>query len=102
MRTVRAVRIHQTGGAENLRLDEVAIPDPGPGEVRVDLRFAGVNFIDVYFRSGLYDPGPLPAALGREGMGVVDAVGAGVTDVARGDRVAFCDGRASYAEALVL
>ena len=63
------------GRTRKLRLDDVPLPEPGAGEARVALRFAGVNFIDVYLRSGLYDPGPLPAALGREGMGVVDAVG---------------------------
>jgi NADPH2:quinone reductase len=68
---VRAVRFHRTGGPDALAVDEIAVSEPGPGQARVALRFAGVNFIDVYLRSGLYDPGPLPALAGKEGMGVV-------------------------------
>ena len=101
MRTMRAVRIREKGGPDKLLLEEGPLPEPGPGEARVALRFAGVNFIDVYLRTGLYDPGPLPAPLGREGMGVVEALGPGVHDLAIGDRVAFCDGRSAYAERTV-
>ncbi len=73
---MKAIRAHAAGGPEVLSLDELPSRAPGPGEARVRLAFAGVNFIDVYHRTGLYDPGPRPASLGREGAGVVDAVGA--------------------------
>jgi NADPH2:quinone reductase len=99
---MRAVRFHQTGDPDVLRVDEVPLPDPGPGEVRIRVRHAGVNFIDTYLRSGLYDPGPLPATAGREGSGRVDALGSGVEELAVGDRVAFFDARGSYAEAVVI
>jgi NADPH2:quinone reductase len=99
---VRAVRFHSPGGPEVLALDEIPAPAPSPGEVRVAVAFAGVNFVDTYLRSGLYDPGPLPAIAGREGAGTVDAVGAGVTAPAVGDRVAFPDAPGSYAERVVL
>jgi len=99
---VKAIRVHSAGGPEVLVLDEVPEPSPGPGEARVRMAFAGVNFIDVYLRSGLYSAGPLPARLGKEGCGVVEAVGDGVTEVAPGDRVAFADGAGAYAERVVL
>lgn len=83
-----AIRFHQTGGPEVLRWEEVAVGDPAPGEVRVRHRAVGVNFIDTYHRGGLY-PLPLPSDLGREGAGVVEAVGAGVADFRPGDRVAY-------------
>lgn len=95
---LRAIRFHATGGPEKLRRDEVAAPEPGPGEARVAVAFAGVNFIDVYLRTGLYDPGPLPAVAGREGAGVVDALGERASGFAIGDRVAFVDAVGSYAE----
>ena len=92
---MRAIRFHSTGGPEVLQLDEMALPEPGSGEIRIGLRFAGVNFIDTYFRGGLYDRGPLPARVGKEGAGVVTAVGDGVGDGIDGprvgDRVAFWD-----------
>lgn len=95
----RVIRFHETGGPEVLRLETVDLPDPGPGEARVRHHAVGVNFIDTYHRSGLYAL-PLPAGLGMEGAGVVEAVGAGVTDVQVGDRVAYA-GRppGAYAEA---
>ena len=99
---MKAIRAHAAGGPEVLSLDELPRRAPGPGEARVRLAFAGVNFIDVYHRTGLYDPGPRPAPLGREGAGVVDAVGAEVTAVAAGDRVAFTDAAGAYAEEIVL
>lgn len=99
---MRAIRIHQHGGPEAMRLEEVPVPVPGPGEVRVRLAFAGVNFIDVYHRTGFYDAGPLPHGLGKEGAGVVDAVGAEVSDVAPGDRVCFFGATGAYAEQAVL
>ncbi|MDX1660627.1 MAG: quinone oxidoreductase [Gemmatimonadota bacterium] len=99
---MRAIRFHQTGGPEVLRLDEVTRPDPGEGEVRVAVELAGVNFIDVYLRTGLYDAGGLPATAGKEGMGVVEAVGDDVDAFAPGDRVAFFDARGAYADAVVI
>ncbi len=99
---MRAVRFHRSGGPEVLQLDEIPVPSPGPGEVRIGLRFAGVNFIDIYLRSGLYDPGPLPAMAGKEGAGVVTALGAGVTSPRIGERVAFFDAAGSYAEEVLL
>jgi NADPH2:quinone reductase len=99
---VRAIRFHAPGGPEVLRLDEVAAPLPAVGEIRVAVEYAGVNFIDCYLRGGLYDAGPLPAGLGKEGAGVVDAVGEGVDEIAVGDRVAFCEARTAYAELVTL
>lgn len=99
---VRAVRFHRTGGPDVLQVDDVPVPEPGPEEVRVRIRHAGVNFIDVYLRSGSYDPGVPPVAAGKEGAGVVDAVGPDVTAPAVGDRVAFCDASGAYAEAVVI
>lgn len=86
-----AIRIHQTGGPEVLRWEEVAVGDPAPGEARVRHEAVGLNFIDTYHRSGLY-PLPLPSGIGLEGAGVVEAVAAGVTNVKVGDRVAYAGG----------
>ncbi|VWD20695.1 putative quinone oxidoreductase [Burkholderia lata] len=83
-----AVRFHETGGPEVLRWEEVEVGDPGPGQVRLRHDAVGLNFADTYFRSGLY-PVPLPAGLGVEAAGVVEAVGPGVTNVAAGDRVTY-------------
>lgn len=99
---MRAVRFHDTGGPEVLALDELPLSEPGPGEIRVRVRHAGVNFIDTYLRAGSYDPGPLPAIAGREGAGIVEAAGAGVAEPRVGERVAFFDARGSYAEAVVI
>ena len=99
---MRAVRFHRTGGPEVLQVDDVPLPEPGPGEVRIRVRHAGVNFIDTYLRAGSYDPGPLPATAGKEGAGRIDAVGSEVRDLAAGDRVAFFDARGAYAEAVVI
>jgi NADPH2:quinone reductase len=100
---MRAIRIERTGGPEVLRPVEIDAPgEPGPGEVRVRHHACGINFIDVYHRSGLY-PVSLPAVVGMEGAGVVEAVGPGVTHVAPGDRVAYTSTRpGSYAEARVV
>jgi len=84
----KAIRIHQTGGPEVLRLDEVTLPAPGAGEARVRQTAVGVNFIDVYHRTGLY-PLSLPSGIGVEAAGVVEAVGPGVSQVSAGDRVAY-------------
>ena len=88
---VFAIRIRQTGGPEVLRWEEVAAGDPAPGEARVRHKAVGLNYIDTYHRSGLY-PLPLPSGLGSEAAGVVEAVGAGVTAVEVGDRVAYAGG----------
>jgi len=83
-----AIRIHETGAPEVMRWEEVAVGDPGPGEARIRHVAVGLNFADTYFRTGLY-PVPLPAGLGVEASGVVEAVGEGVTNVAAGDRVSY-------------
>lgn len=85
---VKAIRIHETGGPEVLRLDDVTVGDPGPREVRLRHTFAGLNFIDTYHRSGLY-PLPLPTSLGIEAVGIVEAVGSEVKDIRAGDRMAY-------------
>ena len=93
-----AIRIHQTGGPEVLSWEEVDVPAPAVGEATVRHHAVGLNFIDVYHRTGLY-PLPLPAGIGLEGAGVVEAVGAGVTEVKVGDRVAYAGGPVgAYAE----
>ena len=93
-----AIRIHKTGGPEVLQWDEVAIGDPGPGEVRLAHKAVGLNYIDTYHRSGLY-PVPMPSGIGLEGAGVVEAVGSGVIEFKPGDRVAYANGPlGSYSE----
>jgi len=99
---MRAIRIHQHGGPEVMQVDEVPVPVPAAGEVRVRLAFAGVNFIDVYHRTGYYETGPLPVGLGKEGAGVVEAVGPGVRDLEAGDRVCFFGATGAYAEQVLL
>jgi NADPH2:quinone reductase len=94
---VQAIRIHQFGGPEVLRVEEVPVPEPGPGEVLIKVEAAGVNFVDVYHRTALY-PGQLPLCLGREAAGVVARVGTGVTTCRAGDRVATETARGAYAE----
>jgi len=84
----QAIRFHRAGGPEVLTLEEVAVGSPGPGQARVRHVAVGLNFADTYFRSGLY-PVPLPAGIGVEAAGVVEAVGEGVTHVAPGDRVTY-------------
>jgi len=93
-----AIRIHQTGGPEVLRWEEVVIAAPAAGEATVRHHAVGLNFIDTYHRTGLY-PLPLPSGIGLEGAGVVDAVGEGVSEVKVGDRVAYAGGPlGAYAE----
>jgi len=94
---MQAIRVQRPGGPEVLELAEVPLPEPGPGEVRIKVEAAGVNFIDVYHRSGLY-PLPLPMTPGSEAAGVVDAVGPGVEGFAPGDRVAHAMQLGSYAQ----
>jgi NADPH:quinone reductase len=96
-KVVKAVRVHETGGPEKLSLDEVAIPEPGPGQARVKLDASGVNFIDIYFRSGQYRV-PLPITLGSEAAGVVDAIGPDIVEYQLGDRVASAGFMGAYAE----
>jgi NADPH2:quinone reductase len=94
---VKAIRIHETGGPEKLVYEDVELPPPAAGEVRVRHTAIGLNFIDIYFRTGLY-PTPLPAIPGGEGAGVVVALGPGVTGFSPGERVAYAAGPGSYAE----
>ncbi len=99
----KAIRIHKNGGPEVLVWEEVAVGDPGPGQARVRHHAVGLNFIDIYFRTGLYPSPSMPAGLGSEGAGVVEAVGADVTHVKVGDRVAYAGGgNGAYAEARVM
>src|SRR4051812_13464888 len=99
---MRAIQIDRFGGAEKMHLADVPVGDPGPGEILVRHRACGINFIDIYHRTGLY-PNQLPLVLGCEGAGVVEAVGAGVTHLAGGDRVAYAARTpGSYAEARVV
>jgi len=95
----KAIRMSRTGGPEVMEYVDVELGEPGPGQARVRHHAIGVNFIDVYFRTGLY-PQPAPAGLGQEGAGVVEAVGEGVTHVKVGDRVAYAGGpNGAYCEA---
>lgn len=94
------IRVHQNGGPEQLRWEEAAVGDPGPGEVRVRNTAVGLNYIDTYHRSGLY-PMPLPLVLGSEGAGVVEAVGPRVREFKVGDRVAYAQPIGAYAEVLL-
>lgn len=88
----KAIRIHTQGGPEVLQWENVPTPEPGPGEVLLHHEAVGLNYIDVYFRTGLYKIPQLPATIGLEGAGVVRAVGPNVTDLAVGDRVAYAGG----------
>jgi NADPH2:quinone reductase len=102
MEKARAIRIHETGGPEVLRLETVDVGDPGPGQVRVRHTGIAVNFIDVYFRIGRY-PAQLPSGIGSDAVGVVEAVGPGVSFVAVGDRVGYMTGPlGAYSEARVM
>jgi len=94
---MKAVRVHKYGGPEVLTLEEIPVPEPKAGEARVKIAAIGVNYIDIYQRTGLY-PLQTPFTLGMEGAGVVDAIGEGVTEVKKGDRVAYAMILGSYAE----
>ncbi|MCB9454257.1 MAG: quinone oxidoreductase [Anaerolineaceae bacterium] len=94
---MKAIQVHQTGGPDVMRYEDIAIPQPGQGQARVKIEAAGLNYIDIYHRIGQY-PLPLPFTPGMEGAGVVDAVGEGVTEVQPGDRVAYTMERGAYAE----
>ena len=93
-----AIRIHATGGPEVLQWEPVDVPLPGPGEAVVSQTAIGLNFIDVYHRTGHYHVPAMPAIIGSEAAGVVEAVGEGVSEVAVGDRVAYCMSIGSYTE----
>ncbi|MDM0079509.1 MULTISPECIES: quinone oxidoreductase family protein [Variovorax] len=98
----KAIRFHETGGPEVLRLENVDVGEPGPGQARVRHTYIAVNFIDIYFRTGRY-PLPLPNGLGSDAVGVVEAVGPGVTDIRVGDRVGYLIGpQGAYSEARVM
>ena len=98
----RAIRFHQTGGPEVLKLETTEVGEPGPGQARVRHSYVAVNFIDVYFRTGRY-PLPLPNGLGSDAVGVVEAVGSGVTDVRVGDHVGYLLGpQGAYADVRVM
>src|SRR5204863_2879666 len=84
----QAIRFRQTGGPEVLELETIEVGEPGPGQARVRHSYVAVNFIDIYFRTGRY-PLPLPNGLGSDAVGVVEAVGDGVTDLKAGDRVGY-------------
>jgi NADPH2:quinone reductase len=92
-----AIRVHQTGGPEVLQWEEVEVGDPGPGQVRIRQEAAGLNFIDVYHRTGLY-PQQMPFTPGVEGAGIVEAIGPGVTGVKPGNRVTYAGPIGGYAE----
>ena len=98
---MKAIQVRETGGPEKMELVDLPRPVAGPGQALVKIAASGVNFIDVYFRTGLYKA-ELPATLGSEGAGLVDSIGPGVTEVAPGDRVAYAMARGSYAEYAVV
>jgi NADPH:quinone reductase len=98
---MKAVFVEQPGGPENLKYADQPMPQPGPGQALVKIAASGVNFIDIYFRMGLYKADP-PIVLGNEGAGTVEAIGADVTEVKPGDRVAYAMQRGSYAEYAVV
>lgn len=97
---MRAIRVHRKGGPEVMQLEELPTPEPGTGEALVRVEAAGVNFMDVYVRTGAYG-GEMPLTLGAEGAGVVEAIGDGVTDVRVGQRVAWASVSGSYATHVV-
>lgn len=98
----KAIRFHETGGPEVLRLENVEVGEPGPGQARVRHTYVAVNFIDTYFRTGRY-PLPLPNGLGSDAVGVVEAVGPGVTDIRVGDRVGYLIGpQGAYSQVRVM
>ncbi|MDY8109713.1 quinone oxidoreductase [Fulvimarina sp. 2208YS6-2-32] len=98
----KAMRIHETGAPDVMKWEDVELAEPGPGEIRVRQTAVGVNFIDAYFRDGTYPAPSLPFTPGKEGAGIVETVGEGVSDVRQGDRVAYASAEGSYAEHLII
>jgi NADPH2:quinone reductase len=98
---VAAVRVHQTGGPEVLKYEDVPVKEPGQGEIKIKQTAIGLNYIDTYFRTGLY-PAALPFIIGNEGAGVVTAVGPGVKGLKKGDRVAYVFTLGGYAAERIL
>ena len=98
----KAIRVHEYGGPEVMAYEDVERREPGPGQIRVKLTAIGVNFIDIYFRSGAYKAAQLPFTPGKEGAGTVDAVGEGVTGFQVGDRVATASAEGSYAAEMIV
>jgi NADPH:quinone reductase len=98
---MKAIQVQAPGGPEQLQLVDVPAPQPGPGQILVKIAFAGVNYIDTYFRTGLYKS-ELPIAIGMEAAGVVESVGPDVRGLLVGQRVAYCMARGSYAEYAVV
>jgi len=96
MKKTKVIRIHENGGPEVMKLEEVDLPPPGAGEVQLRHAAIGLNFIDVYFRSGLYKAPQFPLPLGKEAAGTITEVGPGVTDFAVGDRVAYVGSDGAY------
>lgn len=94
---MKAVHVREPGGPEKMEIAEVPVPEPGPGQALVRIAASGVNFIDIYFRSGLYKA-DLPVTLGSEAAGTIESIGPNVTYVAPGDRVAYAMVRGSYAQ----
>src|ERR1017187_8389342 len=92
---MKAIQVNEAGGPEQLELVDVPVPRPAANQALVRIAASGVNFIDVYFRTGLYKA-DFPMTLGQEAAGTVEAVGSDVTEVAPGDRVAYCMARGSY------
>jgi NADPH:quinone reductase len=95
---VNAIRVHETGGPQVLKYEQIELPKPGAGEVRVAHKAIGVNYIDTYFRTGLYPAPSMPYTAGNEAAGVVTQIGRGVTSFKIGDRVAYVSGLRSYAD----
>ena len=99
---INTIRVHQTGGPEVMKYEQIEIGEPGPGEAKVRHEAVGLNFIDVYFRTGLYKAAQMPFTPGNEGAGTVIAVGAGVDNLCVGDRVAYAATPGSYADERIL
>jgi NADPH2:quinone reductase len=96
---VKAIRVHEAGGPEVLKYEDVDLPNPAPGEVQIEHAAIGINFVDIYFRTGLYPPPSRPFTAGGEAAGTVTKVGKGTTGLKVGDRVAYLSSFGSYAEA---
>lgn len=98
----KAIRVHEYGGPEVMLYEDVTLPEPGPGQIRVKQSAIGVNFIDIYFRSGAYKAAALPFTPGKEGAGTILSIGEGVTGFRVGERVAYGSAANTYAEEVVI